>query len=94
MIPTQFTHSLAGGRPPKLAAPNQQCLVPESRSLQVRHQSRDGLIRLACMQFVIRHTVSVAVPGVLNMSAARIELDETDAFFQQSARNQTRNASS
>ena len=88
MVSTQLAQSLTRRRSPKFATPDQQRLVPQAGAFQVRHQGSDRLIRFAGMELVIGDAVVVAVPGILDMAAPGVQLDEPDALFQQPAGNQ------
>ena len=81
------TPSLVGVRPnspPQI----EQRLVPEPGALQVGDQRGDRLVGLAGVQLVVGDAVVVAVPGVLDVAAAGIELDEAHALLEQPARDQ------
>ena len=81
------TPSLVGVRP-ELSAPDQECLVPESGPLQVFDQGRHGLVGLVAVERVVLDAVHVAVPGFGSVSAARVELDETDALLDEPPRDE------
>ena len=81
------TPSLVGVRPnspPQI----EQRLVPQAGALQVGDQRGDRLVGLAGVQLVVGDAVVVAVPGVLDVPAAGVELHEADALLEQPAGDQ------
>ena len=88
MIAARLAHAFARWCAAKFTAPDEQRLVPQACALQVGDQRRDGLVGLARVQRVIRDAVVVTVPGVLDVPATGVELDEAHAFLDQLARDQ------
>src|SRR5262245_44753997 len=70
---------------PKLAAPNHQRIVPEAALVQVAEQAGDWLVGAAAQAAVVFGNVFVSVPA---HGIAGIQLHESHATFQQSAREQ------
>ena len=68
VIAAGLVDSFAGRSPAELAAPDDQCLIPQSRSFQVGEQRGDRLIRLAGMGRVVLDAVGMAVPGVFQVT--------------------------
>src|SRR5579862_5469629 len=89
MVAAGFVDAFAGGRASEFAAPDDERLIPQTAALLIRHQCGDGLIGLAGVGAVIGDAIGVAVPSVLNVAAAGVELDETHALFQEPAGYQT-----
>src|SRR5207253_2162867 len=84
-----LSDALAGGSSAKLAAPDEQRLVPQAAALEVSHQSADGAVGFGGVRFVVGDAIVVAVPGRLDVATARVELHETDAALDQPPRGQT-----
>ena len=75
------TPSLVGVRP---NSPPQTSSVSSHRPVRFRSviKRRDRLIGFAGVQLVVRDAVVVAVPGIFDVAAAGVELDEADALVR------------
>ena len=67
----------------ELARPDHQGLIQQPATLQVGQEGRDRLVGLAAMAFVVLVDVTVGVPGLFAVTAARINLDEPDPTLDQ-----------
>ena len=85
MVASGFADALTGRGSAKFSSPDQERFLPQSGSLEIRHESCNGLIGLTRVKFVVCNAIVVAVPCVFDMAAARVELDKAHAFFQQSS---------
>ena len=71
VIAARFADAFAGWGAAKFSAPDQKCFVPQSRSLQIRHQGGDGLIGFTSVKFVVVDAVRCAHPKCLRCGRLR-----------------------
>ena len=88
MVTARLPDPFAGRRPPEFAAPDKQCLLPQSAALEVGDQRANGFVGLGGVGLVIGDAVVVTVPGVFDMSASRIELNVPHSPFDEASRDE------
>src|SRR6266536_4187637 len=81
--------SLRHRLPAKLAAPDDQRLVQQPAPLQVRQERMNRPIDLGSVDLQVLLDAVVGVPVLLVVSAAGVDLHETDAALDQPPRDQT-----
>src|SRR5207249_5012517 len=81
--------ALARRRATEFAAPDQHRFLPQSRPFQIGDQRGNRLIGPAGVQPMVGDAIAVAVPGVLQVAAAGVELHEAHAGLEQAARDET-----
>ena len=88
VIPARTLSIFGRGLPAKLAPPNHQRAVQQTRSLQVGEQGRHRLIGVARVEVMIFFQIAVRIPVVVVVGAARVELDKPYPSFHQSPRQE------
>jgi hypothetical protein len=73
----------------KLAPPDNEGFVEESPLFQVTEEASDGQVGVAGVEVVVFDEVAVGVPVVVGVIAAGVDLDESDAAFDEAAGEQT-----
>ena len=82
VISPGFADTFAGRRAAKLSTPDEECFVPQSRSLQIRHQSGNWLISFTRVEFVVTNAIIVSIPGIFDMTASGVELNKAYSLFE------------
>src|SRR5436190_9319319 len=85
MVTTWLADAFTGGSAAEFTAPDDQRFVPEPGPLEVGQERGDRTVGLPGMKPVVFNAIVMAVPGVLDMAAAGVELNEAHPFFQQPA---------
>ena len=72
----------------EFAAPDHQRVVEHAALLQVLEKACNRLVGVAAVVLVVLHEIAMGVPVRVIMCASRIDLDESDATLDESARQQ------
>lgn len=89
VVPAGFSNAFTGGGPAEFSTPDNERVFPKAGPLEIRHERRNGLIGFAGVERVVCDAIVMTVPGVFDMAAAGIELNEAHTLFQKTPRDET-----
>jgi tetratricopeptide (TPR) repeat protein len=82
VVAPRFADALTGGSAAEFSTPDQECVFPQSGSLEICHQRCDGLIGLTRVKLVVCNAVVVAVPRVFYEFQQALRLVPNDRAAQ------------
>ena len=88
MIAAWFPFPFAERHPTKFAAPDDQSLIQQASTFQVRQQACNRKIDFTRMLTMIGFDALVSIPGFLQMASTGIKLYETNSTLHQSTCDQ------
>ena len=92
VIAARLPDAFAGWGAAEFTAPDQERFIPQAASFQVRHQRGNRFVGFPGVKLVVLDAIVVAIPGVFDVAAARIKLDEAHTFFEEASRDEALSA--
>lgn len=85
VISTGFVDPFAEGHATKFSAPDDQGFIEEATLFQIGEEGSDGLIDFGGVLAVVFLDAEMSIPGILEVPASGIELDEANSPFETTA---------